>query len=55
MGKTMRPENIRDFLQRKSFQPFRVTLTDGRSFEIRHPELAMVGRSTVALECIIRK
>ena len=45
----MRPEDIRDFLQRKPFQPFRLTLTDGRAYEVRHPELAMVGRSTVAI------
>jgi hypothetical protein len=34
-------------LGKKPFQPFRITLTDGRSYEIRHPELAVVGRSTV--------
>ncbi|MGD0898873.1 MAG: hypothetical protein ABR915_13630 [Thermoguttaceae bacterium] len=43
----MRPEDIREFLHRRPFQPFRLTLTDGRSYEVRHPELAMVGRSTV--------
>ncbi len=45
----MRPEDIRDFLRRKPFQPFRLTLTDGRTYEVRHPELAMVGRSIVAI------
>jgi hypothetical protein len=45
----MRPEDIREFLQHKPFQPFRITLTDGRTYEVRHPELAMVGRSTIAL------
>jgi hypothetical protein len=45
----MRPEDICEFLQKMPFQPFRVTLTDGRSYEVRHPELAMVGRSTVAI------
>lgn len=45
----MRPEDIREFLQHKPFQPFRLTLTDGRTYEIRHPELAMVGRSAVAI------
>lgn len=45
----MRPDDIRSFLQQKPFRPFRVTLTDGRSYEVRHPELAMVGRSTVAI------
>ena len=45
----MRSEDIRDFLQRKPFQPFRLTLTDGRTYEVRHPEMAMVGRSSVAI------
>ena len=45
----MRSEDIRDFLQRKPFQPFRLTLTDGRTYEVRHPEMAMVGRSIVAI------
>jgi hypothetical protein len=45
----VRPEDIRDFLQKKPFQPFRLTLTDGRTYEVRHPELAMVGRSIVAI------
>jgi hypothetical protein len=47
--KTMRPEDIREFLQHKPFQPFRLTLIDGRTYEVRHPELAMVGRSSVAI------
>jgi hypothetical protein len=45
----MWPEDIRGFLERRPFQPFRLTLTDGRTYEVRHPELAMVGRSTVAI------
>ena len=45
----MRPDDIRELLLHKPFQPFRITLTDGRSYEVRHPELAMVGRSIVAI------
>ncbi len=45
----MRPEDIREFLKRQPFQPFRVTLTDGRSYDVLHPELALLGRSWVAL------
>ena len=45
----MRTEDLREFLRRQPFQPFRLTLTDGRTYEVRHPELAMVGRSTVAI------
>jgi hypothetical protein len=45
----MRPEDLRDQLRRRPFRPLRLTLTDGRTYEVRHPELAMVGRSTVAI------
>jgi hypothetical protein len=45
----MRPEDIRDLIRHEPFRPFRITLTDGRFYDVRHPELAMVGRSTVAI------
>jgi len=45
----MRPEDLRDHLHRRPFQRFRLILTDGRTYEVRHPELAIVGRSTVAI------
>ncbi len=45
----MRPEDVREFLRRRPFQPFRITLTDGRTYTVQHPDLAMVGRSTVAV------
>lgn len=45
----MRPDDFRDFLKAEPFRPFRVTLTDGRTYEVFHPELAMVGRSTVTI------
>jgi hypothetical protein len=42
----MRPNDIRVFLQR---QPFRIALTDGRAYEVRHPEMAMAGRSSLVI------
>ena len=45
----MRPDDIRNFLNRRPFQPFRITLTDGRNYEVRHPELVMVGRSSIVI------
>jgi hypothetical protein len=43
----MRPEDVREFLKRQPFRPFRLTLTDGRTYDVMHPELAMVSRSSV--------
>lgn len=45
----MRSEDIQELVRRKPFRPFRITLTDGQAYDVRHPELAMVGRSTVAI------
>jgi len=28
------------------FRPFRITMTSGRTFEVRHPERIQVGRTT---------
>jgi len=43
----MRPKDILELLRRRPFEPFRLYLSDGATFDVRHPELAMVGRSTV--------
>ena len=45
----MRPQDFREHLRTQPFRSFRVTLTDGRTYEVLHPELAMVGHSTVAI------
>ena len=45
----MRPDDIHEFVRRRPFQPFRIPLTDGRTYDIFHPEFAMVGRSTIAV------
>lgn len=45
----MRPEDLKEFISRQPFQPLRVTLTDGRTNDIVHPDLAMVGRSSMAI------
>ena len=45
----MRSEELRDHLRKRPFRPLRLILTDGRTFEVRHPELAVVGQSTVAV------
>jgi len=40
----MRPEEIRSHVVRRPFQPFRVFISDGSSYTVRHPELIYVGR-----------
>jgi hypothetical protein len=38
----MRPESLRDELHRQPFVPLRMFLTDGKTYDIRHPEMAIV-------------
>jgi len=45
----MRPEDILQLLRARPFQPFRISLSDGKEYEVRHPETAIVSRSTVVL------
>jgi hypothetical protein len=42
-----RAEDILALLRAKPFEPFRIRLSDGSAFEIRHPELAIVDRNQV--------
>jgi hypothetical protein len=46
----MRPEDFRELLGRRPFQPFRLHLSNGADYEVRHPELALVARSVVWLD-----
>lgn len=45
----MRPEDVRQYLERRPFQPLRLTLTDGRTYDVYHPDLLMVGRSSLTI------
>jgi hypothetical protein len=40
----MSPEELRDTLRRTPFEPFRLVMTDGTGFDIRHPDLLWVGK-----------
>jgi hypothetical protein len=37
----MPPEELLRHLQRRPFEPFRIHLTDGSAFEVRHPEMVL--------------
>lgn len=46
---TMRPEDLLEFLRRRPFEPFRICATDGRTFDVKHPDQAIVLRSRIVL------
>ena len=43
----MRPEDLIHWVRATPFAPFRIRLNSGRAFEIRHPEMLRVGRSSI--------
>jgi hypothetical protein len=45
-GEAMRPEHIQFWQRAVPFKPFWICLNSGRMYEIRHPEMIRVGRST---------
>jgi len=38
----MTSDTVRSFLQRRPFEPLRVTMSSGASFEVWHPEMALL-------------
>ena len=38
-------EAIKEILNRRPFEPFRITMSSGTVFEVRHPEMAALAKS----------
>ncbi len=45
----MRTSEIEKQLRQRPFLPFRLRMTDGTAFEVRHPEMLMVSRTIIAV------
>lgn len=45
----MRPEELRTLLRRQPFVPIRIHFTDGTAYDVKHPEMAMLTRSTIEI------
>ena len=43
----MRQQEVQDVLRKEPFQPFRIHLSNGETYDVRHPELALLTRSSV--------
>jgi hypothetical protein len=48
----MRPNDIIAHLRKQPFRPVRVFISDGKSYDVRHPEMMMVGRTEVVIELL---
>lgn len=42
----MSPNDLLRLTRQKPFEPFKITVSDGREYEIRHPEMLVVGVRT---------
>ncbi len=40
-------QDFRDLLAQRPFEPFRVVMSSGDRYELRHPEMAFLSRSTL--------
>lgn len=45
----MTVQPFREMLARRPFQPVRLILSSGQSYEIRHPEMAMLTRTSILI------
>jgi hypothetical protein len=43
----MNAEQLRDVLRQRPFRPFTICMTDGSRYDVRHPELVLLYKSTV--------
>ena len=41
----MTVQTFRELLARRPFKPFRLVMSSGQAYEVRHPEMAMLTRS----------
>lgn len=49
----MTPRKVVDYVTAEPFRPFRIRMASGPSFEIRHPEVILVGRSSVRVQTAV--
>ena len=43
----MTVQTFHDLLHEKPFRPFRLVMSSGQTYEVRHPEMAMLTRSDI--------
>lgn len=45
----MRPEDLREFTRKKPFEPYRIHVTGGQTYDVHHPDQVIVLRSRVVV------
>ena len=49
----MNAREVLNFIAAEPFRPFRIQMASGRTYEVRHPELAQVGKTTLTVYSIL--
>ena len=49
MSPTMNVETVREWRNRQPFEPFELRLSNGEIHQVRHPELAAIGRNKMVV------
>lgn len=45
----MKPDELIEIMEERPFMPLRLHMSNGRTHDVRHPEMAIVGSGVVAL------
>jgi hypothetical protein len=43
----MTVQTFRDLLKQQPFKPFRLVMSSGQSYDVRHPEMALLTRTSI--------
>ena len=43
----MTPASVNSYMRAEPFRPFRIHMASGKTFDVRHPEMARVGRTNL--------
>lgn len=46
---SIRPEDLREFTRQQPFVPYRIHITGGQAYDIRHPDQVIVLRSPLVI------
>ncbi len=46
-------QTFRDLLGQRPFKPFRLVMSSGQSYEVRHPEMAMLTRTSILVGIVV--
>jgi hypothetical protein len=45
----MNAETVREWVNRQPFEPFEVRLSNGETYQVRHPEVLAIGKNKIGI------